>query len=151
MTLQSSAFKDGQAIPRRFTCEGDNISPPLSWSEPPPGTQSLALVCYDPDAPHGTFHHWAVFDLPADLRKLNENYSTAGIAGAREAVSDFGKPGYGGPCPPKGHGVHHYHFELFALKVAKLDLPAGASVADVRKAAAGRALARDELIGTYQR
>jgi len=152
MTLRSDAFQDGQAIPVRFTCDGENVSPPLSWSEPPPGTRSFALFCTDPDAPAGTFHHWGVFDLPAHLRRLDEGFSkTGGIPGARQAVNDFGKPGYGGPCPPQGHGVHHYHFEIFALDAARLDPPADARVANVRRAAVAHVLARGELIGTYRR
>jgi len=151
MTLQSGAFAGGESIPRRFSCEGEDLSPPLSWSEPPPGTKSLVLICADPDAPAGTFSHWGLYDLPAETRELGEGASKSGVAGAKQAVNDFGKPGYRGPCPPKGHGIHHYVFELFALDVAKLDVPDGAGVQAVKRAAAAHALARAELVGIYQR
>ena len=148
--LQSSAFQDRQPIPKRYSCEGQNVSPPLAWSGAPAGTQSFALVCYDPDAPGSTFYHWAVFDLPWSLTKLPEALPKGAEAGGgRQAINDFGERGYGGPCPPPGHGVHHYHFELFAVRVATLGLPADARSTTVEMAAKHEALALTELVGLY--
>jgi len=105
MKLVSSAFADGAAIPRRFTCDGENLSPPLQWSGAPAGTRSLVLLCDDPDAPAGTWHHWAVYDLPPTVTELAEG---AGQNTKKKlAFNDFRKAGYGGPCPPHGHGPHH--------------------------------------------
>jgi Raf kinase inhibitor-like YbhB/YbcL family protein len=116
LTLKSSAFGQEQRIPDRYTCEGDDISPPLSWSGAPPRTQSFALVCSDPDAPMKTWYHWAIFDIPATADHLDEGVgSRVRAGGLRQAVNDFGRPGYGGPCPPKGHSEHHYRFHLLAL------------------------------------
>ena len=144
--LTSDAFQDGQVIPTQYTCDGADQTPVLTWGDPPSGTKSFALVIDDPDAPSGTFRHWGVFDIPASARS---------IGGAQrvgtEVSNDFGKPGYGGPCPPKGHGPHHYHFKLFALDTDKLEVPSGAKVKDVEDAAAKHAIARGELIGTYER
>ena len=146
LSLTSDTFQNGGAIPARFTCDGENRSPALSWGEPPPETKSFALVVDDPDAPSGTFHHWGAFDIPATTRSIG-----GGQAVGSPAVNDFGKPGYGGPCPPKGHGLHHYHFKLFALGVDRLRLWANAKVADVERAANQHAIGRGELIGTYER
>jgi Raf kinase inhibitor-like YbhB/YbcL family protein len=146
LELASDAFRDGQAIPRQYSCDGADQSPPLSWGEPPAGTKSFALIVDDPDAPGGTFRHWGAYDIPAEARSLS-----AGQAAGAQVVNDFGKTGYGGPCPPKGHGVHHYHFKLFALGVDKLGLGAGAKVEDVEKAARQHAIGQAELIGTYER
>ena len=146
LKLTSNAFDNGQRIPRQFTCDGGDLRPSLSWNEPPAGTKSFALVIDDPDAPSGTFRHWGVFDLPASARSIggSERVGT-------EVVNDFGTPGYGGPCPPKGHGPHHYHFKLFALETGRLGLPASAKVADVESAAKQHAIAEGELIGIYER
>jgi Raf kinase inhibitor-like YbhB/YbcL family protein len=144
--LTSDAFTNGQPIPVQYTCDGVNQVPVLHWSDPPPGTKSFALVIDDPDAPSGTFRHWGVFDIPTSARSIGGANRTG-----TEVSNDFGKPGYGGPCPPKGHGPHHYHFKLFALDVAKLGLSPQAKVADVENAARQRAVAQGELIGTYER
>jgi len=146
LRLTSDAFQDGHSIPAYHTCDGANQSPPLSWGEPPEGTKSFALVVDDPDAPGGTFRHWGAFDIPASTRRLG-----AGQKLGVQAQNDFGNRGYGGPCPPKGHGAHHYHFKLFALDTDQLDLSPGARVVDVESAARQNALAEGELIGTYQR
>jgi Raf kinase inhibitor-like YbhB/YbcL family protein len=108
MKLVSSAFDDGAAIPRRFTCDGENLSPPLQWSGAPAGTLSFVLLCDDPDAPAGTWHHWAAYDIPPAVTELAVD--AAQNAKLKQAVNDFRKVGYGGPCPPHGHGPHHYHF-----------------------------------------
>ena len=144
--LTSDSFQDGQVITTQYNCDGAYQTPVLSWGYPTSGTKSFALVIDDPDAPSGTFRHWGVFDIPASARS---------IGGAQhvgtEVTNDFDKPGFGGPCPPKGHGPHHYHFKLFALDTDKLEIPSGAKVKDVEDAAAKHAIARGELIGTYER
>lgn len=142
IALTSSAFQNGQPIPTQYTCDGTNQTPPLNWSQPPSGTKSFALVVDDPDAPGGTFRHWGVYDISPNARS---------IAGARQATNDKGTLGYTGPCPPPGHGPHHYHFKLFALDVDKLGLPSSAKIVDVENAAAKHAIAQGELIGTYER
>ena len=149
MKLVSSAFADGAAIPRRFTCEGENISPPLQWSDAPEGTRSFVLLCDDPDAPAGTWHHWAVYDIPSDVAEFAENAGR--ITKMKQAVNDFCKTGYGGPCPPPGDGPHHYHFRLFALKVPKLEVPADATAAVIASNVNANRLAETELIGLYGR
>ena len=146
LSLTSDAFKDGQPIPGRYTCDGAGETPTLHWGEPPAGTRSFALVIDDPDAPGGTFRHWGVFDIPASARSIG-----GGNHVGTEAVNDFGKRGYGGPCPPRGHAPHHYHFKLFALNVDSLGLGANAKVADVERAARSHTMAEGELIGTYER
>jgi Raf kinase inhibitor-like YbhB/YbcL family protein len=146
LSLSSGDLAEGQPIPAAHTCDGAERSPALNWAEPPKATRSFALVVDDPDAPGGLFHHWGVYDIPADARSIS-----AGQTLGKQALNDFGKPGYGGPCPPKGHGLHHYHFKLFALDVDHLDLGASPKVAEVENAATKRAIAKGELIGTYER
>lgn len=150
MVLTSAAFMQGKSIPSRFTCDGDDYPPPLAWSRAPRETRSFALVCHDPDAPSGDWYHWAAFDIPADAAGLAESLGPR-KAPVREAINDFGKSGYGGPCPPEGHGRHHYHFKLYALDVAHLELPASVRCREVERAAKAHALATAELIGTYSR
>jgi Raf kinase inhibitor-like YbhB/YbcL family protein len=150
--LQCSAFKDGAPVPRRHSCEGDDSSPPLSWNGVPGDCRSFALVCEDPDAPGGTWYHWAIFDIPASARELHEDIEREEhVNGMRQALNSFRKIGYGGPCPPPGHGRHRYRFHLFALPVEKLQLPARPSVAAVEAAARQSALAQATLTGTYER
>lgn len=151
MQLTSSAFQDGDPIPRRFTGDGDNISPPLSWTAPPKGTKSFVLLCEDPDAPGGTWHHWAIFDIPGDRRRLAESFPRRDLEGLHQAQNDFHRAGYDGPCPPRGHGAHHYHFRLIALSVDHLELRGRPSCADVAAAVDGHTLAVAELTGTYVR
>ena len=147
----TAAFSAGGAIPKKFTCDGPDVSPKLAWNEPPAGTQSLAVIMDDPDAPRGTWVHWVLYDLPGDTRELSENIlkqeQLAG--GARQGRNDFGKTGYGGPCPPPGK-PHRYLFKLYALD-AKLNLKAGATKADVELAMQGHILAQAELMGRYGR
>ena len=101
MRLTSSAFPDGGVIPRRFTCDGEDISPPLAWSDVPPGARSFALLCDDPDAPASTWHHWAIYDIPANRAELAEDADRrAAQEGFKQGINDFHRPGYGGPCPP---------------------------------------------------
>ncbi|MHB8418161.1 MAG: YbhB/YbcL family Raf kinase inhibitor-like protein [Myxococcales bacterium] len=143
--VASASFAAGAPIPDRFSCAGADVSPELHWSAPPPGTASLALLVEDPDAPGGTFIHWVLYGLPAGTRSLREGAAPPGGAGK----NDFGRDGYGGPCPPPGR-PHHYHFELFALD-RELDLPVGATAAELRRAMHGHILARGEVIGTFVR
>ncbi len=150
--IQSPAFADGDAIPRQFTCEGEDTSPHLTWSEAPAGTQSFVLLCDDPDAPGGTWWHWAAFDIPTDHAGLPEAHPTDPLVnGIRQAVNDFGNSGYGGPCPPPGHGTHHYRFRLLAIDVESLALPEGVKCREVEAAAGDHTLATAELVGTYAR
>ena len=147
-TLSSDAFGDGQPIPRRYTCDGEDVSPPLAWTGAPPQTRSFGLLMDDPDAPKGTFTHWLVFDIPRDLRRLGVGLSM-GQAG-RMLVNDFGRPGYGGPCPPKGHGPHHYRFTLYALDVPVLRVRAGER-SGFDEAVRSHVLASATLTGLYER
>lgn len=150
--LTSAAFADGKTIPTRYTCDGGNVSPPLSWSSIAEGTKSFAVVCYDPDAPRGVFHHWAIFDLPGDRDALREGVAKgAQTDNGRQAVNDFGEASYRGPCSPPGNGLHHYHFDLFALPIPQLDLPPDAACRDVLTAARKTALGIATLIGLYSR
>jgi Raf kinase inhibitor-like YbhB/YbcL family protein len=146
LSLSSDAFQNGGAIPAQYTCDGANQSPALSWGEPPSGTKSFALVVDDPDAPGGTHRHWGAFDIPADTRMI-----ATGQAVGSQAMNDSGKSGYAGPCPPPGHGPHHYHFKLFALDVDKLGVPTNAKITEVENAAQQHAIGQAELIGTYER
>lgn len=149
MKLQSSAFADGAAIPKRFTCDGDNVSPPLQWSGAPKGTLSFVLLCDDPDAPSGTWHHWAAYDIAPDQTELAPG--AAEDTGLKQAVNDFRETGYGGPCPPHGHGVHHYHFRLLALSTDHIRVQRNASCKDIAREAAKFKLAEASLVGWYQR
>lgn len=150
MRLRSSAFADGSTIPHRFTCQGEDISPPLEWSEVPAGTQSLALFCHDPDAPGGTWHHWAAYDIAVTRTALPlDAASNAAKLGFKQATNDFLKSGYGGPCPPPG-APHHYEFRLSALSVAQLPVQANASCVDAEKEARKHVIAEAKLVGIYQ-
>ncbi len=146
-TLTVSAFANGGLIPARFTCEGADILPELRWSDSPAGTRSFALIVDDPDAPVGTFTHWVLFDIPAERSSLGEGESKAGLAGK----NDFGRVGYGGPCPPRGHGLHRYFFTLYALAIASLKLKAGANRHQLEAALRGHILAQTQYMGRYER
>jgi len=148
--ISSEAFANGQAIPAQFSCDGADKSPPLSWSDPPQGTRSFALVVDDPDAPHGTFHHWGAYDIPATLRSLDAGAGNS-PGGAIDAVNDSGNAAYKGPCPPLGNGPHHYHFKLYALDVDRLSVPANPKITDVENEAQKHLVGRAELIGIYER
>ncbi len=150
MRLTSNAFTRGGLIPTRFTCDGANISPPLAWSGAAADTRSFAIVCSDPDAPSTVWYHWAIYDIPADVTSLPEHYP-ADAPGPPQALNNFRKRGYGGPCPPRGHGRHHYHFKLFALNVDRLGVGPTANCRDVEKAAQAHAIATAELVGVYSR
>jgi hypothetical protein len=152
MQLISSGFFDGAAIPRRFTCDSEDMSPPLEWSGAPAETRSFVILCDDPDAPGGTWHHWAAYDIPADQMRLAEGAARdGGRRGFKQAINDFDKLGYGGPCPPRGHGPHHYQFRLLALSIDRLMVGDRPSCQMVEREARKHVLAEATLVGIYQR
>jgi Raf kinase inhibitor-like YbhB/YbcL family protein len=150
ITISSPAFADGGMIPVKYTCDGEDISPQLTFDNVPPDAKSLALVADDPDAPMGTWVHWVMYNLPPDTRTLPENVAADEklAGGAVHGITDFGRFGYGGPCPPSG--THRYYFKLYALDT-RLDLPSKANKKDVVKAMEGHILAQGELMGKYKR
>jgi len=150
VTLTSSAFTEGAAIPSTYTCEGRDVSPPLAWTDPPAGTKGFALIGDDPDAPGQTWVHWVLYNLPPSARRLPEAVSPEQELpdGARQGRTDFGRIGYGGPCPPSG--THRYFFKLYALD-AMLSLPPGATKSQLEAAMKGHVLAEAQLMGTYRR
>ncbi len=149
--IKSSAFQHGGDIPKKYTCEGADVSPPLNWTSPPEGTKSIALICDDPDAPVGTWIHWVFFGLPPDTRELPEGVPTHKVlpSGGKQGINDFGNIGYGGPCPPPGP-AHRYFFKLYALNT-ELDLKPGATKKELLKAMGKQTLAQAELMGRYRR
>jgi Raf kinase inhibitor-like YbhB/YbcL family protein len=151
LQLTSTAFSPGELIPKKFTCDGPDVSPQLGWNGPPARTESFALIADDPDAPVGTWVHWVLYDLPANARELAEAVAKQEQLpnGARQGRNDFGKTGYGGPCPPPGK-PHRYFFKLYALD-AKPNLKAGATKADLERAMKGHILGQAELMGRYGR
>lgn len=150
-TLSSSSFTNGELIPKKFTCDGADVSPQLSWTSPPPNTKALALIADDPDAPMGTWTHWVLYDLPADARLLSENLAKTPELpdGSRQGKNDFGKIGFNGPCPPPGK-AHRYFFKLYALD-GKLGLAAGSGKQAVEETIKAHTLAQAQLIGKYGR
>lgn len=151
LKIESSAFTEGGMIAGKFTCDGPDLSPAFRWSGVPEGTKSFALICDDPDAPVGIWVHWVLYDLPATVEGLPEGVATDREmgGGGRQGVNDFGRIGYGGPCPPPGK-PHRYYFKLYALD-GKLGLEAGATKKDLLKAAEGHILAEAQLMGRYGR
>jgi Raf kinase inhibitor-like YbhB/YbcL family protein len=147
IALSSTAFDENGTIPRKYSCDGDGESPPLRWRGVPGGARELALLVEDPDAPGGTFVHWALFKIPADTMAIPEGTVPRG---ARQGENSAGDASYTGPCPPKDDAPHHYEFTLYALKSA-LDLAEGAGADDVRAAVAKAALARGRLVGRFGR
>jgi len=150
MEIKSSAFKEGEIIPGKYTCDNIDISPPLEWSEVPDGTKTFALICDDPDAPMGTWVHWVLFNLPANILGLSENTPKLEVLknGARQGINDFGKIGYGGPCPPGG--THRYYFKIYALD-KELESKPGITKKELLKAMEGHILAEAQLMGRYKR
>jgi Raf kinase inhibitor-like YbhB/YbcL family protein len=148
-TLTSPVFADGAAIPTRYTCDGENRSPLLTWSDAPEGARSFALIVDDPDAPAGTFTHWVLYDIPVDVRELSENVpeATPGVSGR----NSFRKTGYGGPCPPPQDEAHRYRFVLHALDTDSVGLPNGASREELEAQMSGHVLGTAQLVGTYRR
>ncbi|UCD51503.1 MAG: YbhB/YbcL family Raf kinase inhibitor-like protein [Phycisphaerales bacterium] len=150
ISVASSAFEEGGMIPAKYTCDGQDVSPPLKWEGIPEGTKCIALVADDPDAPMGTWVHWVMWNIPPDVTELPENVPPdAQLSdGSRQGVTDFRRPGYGGPCPPSG--THRYYFKVYALDTM-LDLPTGARKGDLLKAAEGHVLVEGQLMGRYSR
>jgi Raf kinase inhibitor-like YbhB/YbcL family protein len=150
MQLTSLGFEPNELIPPKYTCDGQDISPSLAWQNVPETAQSLALICDDPDAPRGTFVHWVVYNLPASLTTLPEAvpHGPSLEQGGLQGKNDFGKIGYGGPCPPGG--THRYYFTLYALD-QPLTLEPGVTKQQVLQAIAGHQLAKAQLMGRYRR
>ena len=148
--VASSAFDNEGMIPAKYTCDGEDVSPPLSWEGIPEGTKSIALVSDDPDAPMGTWVHWVMYNIPAAGRELPENVPSDEVLenGARQGITDFRKIGYGGPCPPSG--THRYYFKLYALDT-ELELKPGAAKAELLGAMKGHILAEGQMMGKYKR
>jgi Raf kinase inhibitor-like YbhB/YbcL family protein len=145
--VSSPAFEAGGAIPRRYTGEGEDVSPPLEWSGLPEGTREVALICDDPDAPMPEpFVHWVVYKISANSTRLPEGNTE----GALEGRNSFARMGYGGPMPPEGHGTHHYYFKIYALD-AQLDATPGLAKDQLLAAIEGHVLDEGELVGTYER
>jgi Raf kinase inhibitor-like YbhB/YbcL family protein len=150
LRITSSAFEEGALIPPKYTCDGENVSPPLKWETVPEGTKSIALISDDPDAPMGTWVHWVLFNVPGETKELAENVPPDKTLtnGASQGTNDFRKIGYGGPCPPGG--THRYFFRIYALD-AQIDLPAGATKPELLKAIQGHILGQGQLMGKYKR
>jgi Raf kinase inhibitor-like YbhB/YbcL family protein len=151
ISLTSNAFQDNQSIPRKYTCDAENISPSLTWSGAPAATRQFVLIVDDPDAPRGTWVHWVIYEIPGDVTALLEGVAKdqyiEGVG--KQGVNDFGKIGYDGPCPPPGR-AHRYFFKLYALD-SEIDLAEGASKAEVEKAIQGHILSMGQLKGSYAR
>ena len=155
MEIKTSAPADGEKIPTRFTGDGEDISPELTWSGVPDGAKELALICDDPDAPTPEpWVHWVIYKIPVGATGLVEHVQMAETlaepAGAYQGRNSWGTIGYRGPAPPKGHGVHHYHFKLYALDTT-LSVTGGLDKKQLLKAMQGHVLAETEVVGTYQR
>jgi Raf kinase inhibitor-like YbhB/YbcL family protein len=148
--VTSTALEEGGMIPKKYTCDDRDISPPLAWDDVPDGTKSLALICDDPDAPMGTWVHWVLFDLPGDIRELSENIPPKKTFenGAKHGLNDFREFGYGGPCPPGG--THRYYFKVYALD-RETGLEPGTTKAQLLRAIEGHILAEGKLMGRYRR
>ena len=147
MELISTAFSNNQIIPKKYTCDGDDVSPPLAWDNVPKASKSLVLIFDDPDAPRGTWDHWILFNIPSQVNALPENIAEL-PNGTLEGLNSWGNAGYGGPCPPSG--IHRYIFKLYALDVL-LNLPEKATKPVILKAMDGHVIALAELIGKYER
>ena len=150
INIKSSAFKEGEMIPSKYTCDGVNVSPPLKWNDPPKGTKSLVLISDDPDAPMGIWVHWVVYNIHASVKEFPENIPSSDVIdnSAIQGITDFRKVGYGGPCPPSG--THRYFFKLYALDTT-LSIGPGATKKQVVDAMEGHVLAEGQLMGRYKR
>lgn len=151
LVISTTAFEPGGYIPEKYTCDGLDISPQLSWSGAPESTESFALIVDDPDAPGGTFTHWVIYNISASRNELPEGVDADKIVkkGCSQALNDFRAAGYGGPCPPPG-GPHHYHFKLYALNTV-LDVPSHMTRRAIEAAMKGHVLAETEIVGLYKR
>ncbi|MBW1972013.1 MAG: YbhB/YbcL family Raf kinase inhibitor-like protein [Deltaproteobacteria bacterium] len=148
--IKSDAFEDGGMIPKKYTCDGEDISPPLRWSSFIEGTKTFAIICDDPDAPMGTWVHWVIFNIPATVNELPENIPPKEVLEmkAKQGTNDFRKIGYGGPCPPGG--THRYYFKIYALDT-KINLDPGITKSQLLKAIKDHILAEGQLMGRYSR
>jgi hypothetical protein len=148
--IKSAVFEEGGMIPKKYTCDGENISPPLSWADAPDGTKTYALICDDPDAPAGTWVHWVMYNMPANTKELSEAVSAKKNIdnGAIQGINDFRKTGYGGPCPPGG--THRYFFKIYALNTS-LDLRGDVTKDQLLSAMSGHILAEGQLMGKYSK
>jgi Raf kinase inhibitor-like YbhB/YbcL family protein len=151
LSIMSPAFADGETIPKKYTRDSDNLSPPLKWTGAPEKTRSFALVVEDPDAPSGTFRHLAIYNIPADRDRLPESIDTGPDHAVRFGLNDFGNASYDGPEPPQGHGPHHYHFRLGALDVPSLPIPTDLDAEAVWREARKHMIEEAELVGIYER
>jgi Raf kinase inhibitor-like YbhB/YbcL family protein len=149
--ITSAAFHQGKAIPKKFTCDGSDVSPQLTWTDPPSGTKAFVLIADDPDAPMGTWVHWVLYDLPSEARQLSEAIPKQETLsdGTKQGINDFRTIGYGGPCPPSGKH-HRYFFKLYAVD-KKIGLGPRATKRQVLDAIQGHTLAETQLMGTYKR
>lgn len=150
LTVRTPTFGKDSTIPGQFTKDGGNMSPLVEWRDAPQGTKSYALIVEDPDAPGGTFRHWAAYNIPGDSRRLAQGAGSRQQGGAFQmAENDFGNRRYDGPQPPPGDRPHHYHFRLFALDVPQLDVENNCSAADILEAAGAHSLGEAETVGTF--
>ncbi len=150
--LESPAFADGEKIPAKYTADGDDLSPPLQWSDPPEGTRSFVLIVEDPDAPSGTFLHWGLYNIMGERTLLPEGIGRGPkTEKLGKGINDFEELRYRGPAPPSGSGPHHYHFRLAALDVENLSRSPNMTVGDIWKEAEKHMLGEAELVGVYQR
>jgi Raf kinase inhibitor-like YbhB/YbcL family protein len=149
LKLTISAFAEGGAIPKMQSCDGADLSPSLEWEGEPRDTKSFAIIVDDPDAPAGTWNHWLLWDIPPPVHALAQGFKPGQLG--QSGTNDFGRQGYNGPCPPRGHGPHRYFFKLYAMNVPSLELRAGAKRADLDRAIKGRALAETQYMGRYER
>lgn len=149
LKIKVDGFVEGGFIPRRLTGDGEDISPALDWTGEPPLAKSFALIVDDPDAPNGTWNHWLVWDIPASVHSLPEGIEQGSIG--KSGTNDFGRSGYGGPCPPRAKGPHRYFFRLFALDTPSLGLTAGANRPTLEKALRKHAIAEVAYMGRYWR
>ncbi|MGE5647768.1 MAG: YbhB/YbcL family Raf kinase inhibitor-like protein [Acidobacteriota bacterium] len=143
------AFAEGGAIPNLQSCDGADLSPSIEWDGEPRDTKSFALIVDDPDAPAGTWNHWLLWDIPASVHALAQGFKPGQLG--QSGTNDFGKKGYNGPCPPRGHGPHRYFFKIYALDVPSLGLREGAKRADLDRALKNHVLAQSQYMGRYER
>lgn len=150
MKITSSAFEEGGMIPRKYTCDGSDVSPPIKWDNVPEGTKSIALIYDDPDAPVGIWIHWVIYNIPPETRELDENVPREETLsnGTKQGKNDWGRIGYGGPCPPGG--THRYYFKLYALDTEP-DLEPGPTKKKLLNAMEGHILVEGQLMGKYKR
>lgn len=149
--IVSPAFADSATIPKDYSCEGGDISPPLQWEGAPEGTKSFALTCVDPDAPVGDWIHWLVWNIPATVQGLEAGINPEEQQSFSQGTNSWGRSGYGGPCPPRGHGFHRYFFTLYALGVEKISLPPSARLIDLQQSIKRCELGTAKIMGRYER